>query len=535
MIARRILKKGALLTLFFFICFTLTAHFSFANDEDMLLKARMLVKKGDFDGAIKELYEVIEKLKVIASQKRNLAEAYYLLARVYNIVQMESECKYHLKMALKIYPDFTIEEPDTQLTEMMKQIKEELKKEEQENLKAGKKPDKEKVIVKPGVKKAKKKKKFPVLLVAGGAVVIGIVLALLLKKKKKIKTYQLIVTRGEGVEGTPTTGTMTYNEGTAVNYNYSLQGGYKNLVVTLDGNAAASSGTITMNSNHTLSAAAVPLARYTLTVTRGVGVVGTPDTGITTFDEGTQVNYSYSAESGYTDLAVTLDGVPVSPSGTINMNSNHALIATAKLENDDPPTVSITSPANGTAVRGSIIIRVDAGDDKGIKDVDFYIDNVKMHTDSTSPYKYTWDTTAYPNGSHLIRVIAYDTANQSKGAEVSVTVDNIYYDINGTWRFKVYTGQGTNPYTLVFMGSKTEGNVYVAGETPDRGDFEVEGNQFEFTLFDDNFGPVGNTWKYMFEGKFDDENNMSGKYTWQKIENGNVTEQETGSWDARRL
>ena len=91
MITRRILKKGALLTLLFFICFTLTTHFSFAKDEDILLKARMLVKKGDFDGAIKELYEVIEKLKIIASQKRNLAEAYYLLARVYKIVQMESE------------------------------------------------------------------------------------------------------------------------------------------------------------------------------------------------------------------------------------------------------------------------------------------------------------------------------------------------------------------------------------------------------------------------------------------------------------
>ncbi len=524
MIAARILKKGALLTLFFFICFTLTAHFNFANDEDILLKARMLVKKGDFDGAIKELYEVIEKLKVIASQKRNLAEAYYLLARVYKIVQMESECKYHLKMALIIYPDFTIEEPDTQLIEMMKQIKEELEKEEQK-----------KVIEKPGEKKSGKKKKFPVLLVAGGAVVIGIVLALLLKKKKQPKKYQLIVTRGEGVEGTPTTGTMIYNEGTTVNYNYSLQGGYKDLAVTLDGNVVTSSGTITMNRDHTLSAAAVPLARYTLTVTRGVGVVGTPDTGTTTYDESTQVNYSYSAERGYTNLAVTLDGAAVSPSGTINMNSNHALIATAKLEADDPPTVSITSPANGGTVGGTITIRANAGDDKGINNVEFYIDNVKMHIDSTSPYRYPWDTTAYPNVQHWIKVIAYDSANQSKWAEISVTVYNIYYDINGTWRFKVYTGQGTNIYTLVFMGSKTEGDVFVVNENPDRGDFKVEGNEFEFTLFGDNFGPVGNTWKYMFEGKFDDENNMSGRYTWQKIENGNVTDEETGTWDARRL
>jgi hypothetical protein len=531
MIKKRILKRGALLALFFFICFTLTTHFTFAKDEDILLKARMMVRKGDFDGAIKELYEVIEKLKVIASQKQKLAEAYYLLARVYMIVQMESECKYHLKMALKIYPNFTIEDPDPQLAEMIEQIKQELEKEDQEK----EKQEKEKIIEKPGEKKPGKKKKFPVFLVVGGIAVVAIIVALLLKKKKETKTYILTVTRGEGVDGTPNPGTMTYNEGAAVNYNYSMQNGYKDLVVTLDGNVVTSSGTITMNSDHTLSAAAVPLARYILTVTRGVGVVGTPDSGTTTYDEGTQVNYSYSAERGYTNLAVTLDGAAVSPSGTINMNSNHALIAAAKLEDDDPPAVIITFPPNGDTVRGTITIRADASDDKGIKYVEFYIDKTKMHTDSTSPYKFTWDTTAYPNDSHTIKAVAYDTANQFQWDQISVTVNNEVYDINGTWRFKVYTGQGTNLYTMVLLGSLTEGNVYAAGESQDRGDYKVDGNQVEFTLFDNNFGPVGSTWKYMFTGKFDDENNMSGNYTWQKIENGNVTEEETGNWDARRL
>lgn len=185
MIARGVLKKGALLTLFFFICFTLTTYYNFAKDEDILLKARILVNEGDFDGAIKELYEVIEKLKPIASQKQNLAEAYYLLARVYKIVQMESECKYHLKMALKVYPNFTIKESDPQLIEMMTQVKAELEKEEQEKARLEKeKQEKEKLIVKPVGKKKIKKKKFPVLLVVAGIAVVGIVFALMGKKKK---------------------------------------------------------------------------------------------------------------------------------------------------------------------------------------------------------------------------------------------------------------------------------------------------------------------------------------------------------------
>jgi hypothetical protein len=149
--------------------------------------------------------------------------------------------------------------------------------------------------------------------------------------------------------------------------------------------------------------------------------------------------------------------------------------------------------------------------------------------------KSTWDTNKYANGPHTIKVIAYDTINQSQEAEISVTVSNEVYDINGTWRFNVYTEQGKNLYSLVFLGSLTQGNVYAAGESQDRGDYDVDGNEVEFTLFDNAFGPVGNTWKYTFKGKFDDENSMSGNYVWQMYQNGNVTDEETGSWDARRL
>ena len=64
----RILKNSVIVTLFFFICFTLTTHVTFAKDEDILAKARMLIEQGNLDAAIKELYEVIEKLKVIVSE-----------------------------------------------------------------------------------------------------------------------------------------------------------------------------------------------------------------------------------------------------------------------------------------------------------------------------------------------------------------------------------------------------------------------------------------------------------------------------------
>ncbi len=101
----------------------------------------------------------------------------------------------------------------------------------------------------------KKKKKFPWLLVVGGVVVVGVlVYFFVLKPKKKTLTVNL----EEGVEGEPASGTYEYKKGEVVNYNYRSQNGYSQLNVLLDGVETSPQGTVTMNSNHRLSATAAP-------------------------------------------------------------------------------------------------------------------------------------------------------------------------------------------------------------------------------------------------------------------------------------
>ena len=154
----------------------------------------------------------------------------------------------------------------------------------------------------------------------GGAAVYFLVL-----KKKK---YTLTVTVGEGVTGTPAAGTSTNEKGTVVNYNYSLQSGYNDLSVTLDGAPVAASGTVTMNANHTLEAKAVKT--FVLTVSKGEHITGTPNSGTYSYARGTNVSYSYAPASGYSNLEVKLDNVSVANSGTITMDGNHTLTALLK-------------------------------------------------------------------------------------------------------------------------------------------------------------------------------------------------------------
>lgn len=73
-------------------------------------------------------------------------------------------------------------------------------------------------------------------------------------------------------------------------------------------------------------------SNYTLTVTLGNGVTGTPAAGSSTHSENETVNYNYTAQTGFGNLAVTLDGAPVASSGTVAMNANHTLDATAIID-----------------------------------------------------------------------------------------------------------------------------------------------------------------------------------------------------------
>ena len=164
----------------------------------------------------------------------------------------------------------------------------------------------------------KKKKKIPWLLVGLGAVVVGVAIYFLVIKKPK---YTLTINLGTETTGTPA-GTAKYKKGTVVNYNYTPQAGYGSLLVKLDGVAVAASGTFKMDKDRTLDVSATQ--QYTLTVNLGTGTTGTP-AATASYDKDQVVNYSYTAQAGYGNLQVKLDGVAVAASGTVNMDKDHTL------------------------------------------------------------------------------------------------------------------------------------------------------------------------------------------------------------------
>jgi hypothetical protein len=90
---------------------------------------------------------------------------------------------------------------------------------------------------------------------------------------------------------------------------------------------------------------------------------------------------------------------------------------------DQPPTVVLTSPTNGTsfAAPATIQISASAADDDAVQFVDLFAGSNLLARASTPPYVFTWNSV--PEGSYDISAVAVDTLDQftqSQPARITV-------------------------------------------------------------------------------------------------------------------
>jgi len=91
---------------------------------------------------------------------------------------------------------------------------------------------------------------------------------------------------------------------------------------------------------------------------------------------------------------------------------------------NEPPSVSITAPAQNETISGMFTLKVDASDNNQVDSVQYYVDNQRIFTATRSPFDYPWQSLPYGDSSqHTIYARAYDGAgNSTKSDEVTVTI-----------------------------------------------------------------------------------------------------------------
>jgi uncharacterized protein (TIGR03118 family) len=89
------------------------------------------------------------------------------------------------------------------------------------------------------------------------------------------------------------------------------------------------------------------------------------------------------------------------------------------------PTVQVTSPTAASTVSGVVPITVNAHDNVGVMQVEFFVHMASIGTSSTAPFTMNWDSAGVENGTVSLTAVAKDAAgNATSSAAAAVVVAN---------------------------------------------------------------------------------------------------------------
>lgn len=159
----------------------------------------------------------------------------------------------------------------------------------------------------------------------------------------------------------------------------------------------------------------------------------------------------------------------------LGATANAAQIAVSVDNVDEPPTVSIRNPQNGSVVAGTVTLQVSASDDRGLNAVEYKVDAGPFQTlnfnATTGYWEASWNTTLESDGPHTVTVRAMDTGGQSSSASVGVTTDNTAPVVSVFEPAEGATVSGT----IVVKASVTEANIKSVEYQVDDGAFSEMG------------------------------------------------------------
>lgn len=178
------------------------------------------------------------------------------------------------------------------------------------------------------------------------------------------------------------------------------------------------------------------------------------------------VNTNSLSNGIHSMTAIARDAAGNTATAAISINVNN--VVADKI----PPAVSISAPANGATVSGSITVTANASDNVGVAGVQFQIDGANTGTEVAAlPYLLKIDSTKLSNGPHTFTAIARDTAGNKAGSSVSVIVSNaqtLSCAVPGTDTFVgcYYSGTDFSQLKLVRADPQIDFNWGVSAPAP---------------------------------------------------------------------
>jgi hypothetical protein len=175
-----------------------------------------------------------------------------------------------------------------------------------------------------------------------------------------------------------------------------------------------------------------------------------------------------------------------SPCGTGNYDDHDDLVfavGTTPPADTTPPSVSITSPTEGSTVTGTVTVAANASDNVSVSKVEFYKDGAFVTADTAAPYTFAWNTLSESNGAHSLAAKAYDTSNLTSQTTVNVQVNNA--NRNPTVTLFANPTTGKSPLTVNFTanGSDPDGDSLTYNWTFGDGTVQNDGGRSLYHVY----------------------------------------------------
>jgi hypothetical protein len=130
---------------------------------------------------------------------------------------------------------------------------------------------------------------------------------------------------------------------------------------------------------------------------------------------------------------------------------------------DGAPTATITSPYPGTLVDGGFLVTASASDDHGVDHVDLWVDDTRVASDTTAPFRAWVHGEQLSAATHTLSARAFDAPGQAASAAITVRVVS---DVSGWTRSsrwaRLSSAAGAGGVTL--LSGRTTSNRLVGVE-----------------------------------------------------------------------
>ena len=211
------------------------------------------------------------------------------------------------------------------------------------------------------------------------------------------------------------------------------------------------------------------------------GFTPTGATLLTTVSGVSYVDTAVTAGTTYRYRVIAKDAAPNS-----SAPSNEA--SATPTSDTAAPTVSVSSPAAGATVSGTVSLAATAADNVGVVGVQFKVDGTNVGAeDTSSPFATSWNSSSVTNGTHSVTAVARDAAgNVTTSAPVSITVSNAAPDTVAPTVSVSSPAAGATVSGTVSLAATAADNVGVVGVQ-----FKVDGTNVGA---EDTSSPFGASW-----------------------------------------